>query len=87
MVAVGFPFAVELTYPLPEALSNGLMITSCLVLSSVVSIIASKVDGLVTVAIFIAFLMVGFFAAFGIDQKLNRMDLDEVKQSMFVEEG
>lgn len=85
LLPVGLDFAVEITYPLPEAISSGLMLTSCNVFGSMFSISGSILIGAydthmgteISMGIYLGFSVVATIIFFFVKQDLKRIAMQE----------
>jgi MFS family permease len=86
MLTVAFPFAVELTRPVPEGFSNGMLITLGLLWGSILAILATSVPNDYAFGIFA--LCSGFAIVFSslIKEDLRRLQNEEVMASAYVDE-
>jgi len=77
MTPVSFAFSVELTYPTPEAVSNGMMIMASKIYGAVFSVIggimASKVGPLYTIGLFSINNVFAMVVSFFIKEELRRL--------------
>ena len=86
LLPVGLDFAVEITYPMPEAISSGLMLTSCNIFGSIFSISGSVLIGAlpenhegtkISMISFTVFAMVASTIFFFVKQDLRRIAMQE----------
>lgn len=82
VIPVSYAFAVELTYPCPEAMSNGMMILPSQIFGAALGVLAGIIcempadpkDGpLYTLTLFIASAIVSFVCSFFIKEELRRL--------------
>jgi MFS family permease len=90
MSSVGQTFAVELAFPVPEALTNGMMMTFSMVFSTAIgtvcSIIASY-SAYYALGLWTVIAALALITSIFIDQDLRRLYLDDVKNSEYIEEN
>lgn len=84
MTPVSFAFSVELTYPTPEAVSNGMMILASKVYGTLISILAgllaSKVGPLYAVGLFTLNNLIAMICSFFIHEELRRLRPKQVEK-------
>jgi hypothetical protein len=89
IVSVGLAFSVELAFPVPEVITNGTMITFSLLWGTGLGIAGST---LATKSVYYPLLLwaitslLGLILSFFVDQDLRRLQLDDVKNSEYIEE-
>jgi len=89
MSAVCFPFAVETSFPVPEAISNGMMITLGLLWGFVQGILGSILQTrspYYPLAFWVCNALIAFICSFFVKDELRRLQMDEVKNSEYIEE-
>ena len=86
---VAYAFTVELTFPVPEALTNGMMVTLSLIWGTGVGLVQSKLQILspfYPLAIWIGSSAIAFVISFFIEEDLRRLQLDDVKKSEYIQD-
>lgn len=89
IVSVGLAFSVELAFPVPEVITNGTMITFSLLWGTGLGVLGST---LATYSVYYPLMLwvvsslLGFGLSFFVDQDLRRLQLDDVKNSEYIEE-
>eukprot|EP00347_Sterkiella_histriomuscorum_P019206 403342532 len=89
ITSISYSFAVELTYPIPETMTNGMMISISLIWGSAVGFLCqvlADIDGRVTLAFWALCSLVALILSFFIKQDLRRLDIDDVKNSEYIED-
>jgi hypothetical protein len=86
MMSVALPFGVELTWPVPEAYNNGLLMTLALFWGTILSFLVTSVSNLIAFSFFAVCALIGIICACFIENDLRRLNLEEVKQSAYEEE-
>jgi len=77
MTPIAFAYSVELTYPVPEAMSNGMMIFPSKIYGAVLGLIAgilASYSPLYSVGLFIANCLICLVCSFFIDEDLRRLN-------------
>lgn len=87
MLTVAFPFAVELTRPIPEGFSNGMLITLGLLWGSILAIVATSVPNDYAFGIFAVCSFLATIFSYFIKEDLRRQDNPEVMASAYLEES
>lgn len=86
---VAFAFTVELTFPVPEALTNGLMITCGLLWGTAEGLLQSSLQDhsrLYPLAIWCASAVIALILSFFVEEDLRRLQLDDVKNSEYIQD-
>lgn len=77
MSLISFSFSVELTYPTPDAVSNGMMVLASKIYGALLSVIggvlAKKADPLYAIGLFTVNNLIAFIASFFIVEELRRL--------------
>jgi len=87
--SVCFSFAGEVAYPVPEAQSIGMMIMFALIYGTGAGTLCSKLsesDTHYPLFFWTACCLLGFILAYFVEEDLRRMQLDDVKNSEYVDE-
>ena len=89
IASVGFTFAVELAFPVPESLTNGIMITFCSLYGTAAGFLCSMLAEHSTYYPMIFWsgsALLALLISFFIEQDLRRLKLEDVKTSEYIEE-
>lgn len=89
ITSVGFAFSVELAFPVPEALTNGMMITIGLLWGTGTGFLCSSLQErspLYALSFWTISSILSLIFSFFIKQDLRRLQLDDVKNSEYIEE-
>ncbi len=86
---VAFAFTVELTFPVPEALTNGLMVTFGLLWGTGEGLLQSTLQEksqLYPIAIWFVSPVIALILTFFVEEDLRRLQLDDVKNSEYIQD-
>lgn len=89
ITTVSFAFSVELAFPVPEAMTNGMMITISLLCGTGVGFLCTSLaeqSPLYALAFWSGSALLSLSISFFIEQDLRRLYLDDVKNSEYLEE-
>lgn len=89
ITSLSYSFAVELAFPVPETMTNGMMISVSLVWGTAmgfVSQILADVNPLFTLGLWSLSAVVSLILAIFIEEDLRRLQLDDVKHSEYIED-
>jgi hypothetical protein len=84
---VAFAFTVELTFPVPEALTNGIMITCGLLWGTAEGLLCSfmqETSPIYPIAFWSISALLAFILSFFVEEDLRRLQLDDVKNSEYI---
>jgi sugar phosphate permease len=87
--SVAFTFSVELAFPVPEALTNGMMITVSLIWGTAMGFLCSSLAEkapIYALTFWSASALCALGISFFIKEDLRRLQLDDVKNSEYIEE-
>ncbi len=90
VVTVCFSFAAELSYPVPESYSIGIMISFAQIFGFLMGLVLSTIasyNPLYGIAIWVGCALIASFFSFFVKQDLKRLENDDVKNSMYIEEA
>ncbi|CDW89422.1 major facilitator superfamily protein [Stylonychia lemnae] len=86
---ISYSFAVELTFPVPEVITNGMMISISLVWGVSLGILCqalADIDPRYTLAFWTLSSIIALILSCFLKQELRRLDLDDVKNSEYIED-
>jgi hypothetical protein len=86
---VAFAFTVELTFPVPEALTNGMMVTFGLLWGTGEGLLQSTLQTsspYYPLAIWVGTSAIAFVISFFVEEDLRRLQLDDVKNSEYIQD-
>ena len=86
---VAFAFTVELTFPVPEALTNGIMITCGLLWGTAEGLLCSALQQSspkYPLVFWVASTTVALGLTFFVEEDLRRLQLDDVKNSEYIQD-
>ena len=89
ITSVAYVFSVELAFPVPEALTNGMMITVGLIWSTSVGFMATTLmesNPVYALTLWSLMSLVSLITSFFVQEDLRRLKQDEVKNSEYLEE-
>lgn len=87
--SIAFTFSVELAFPVPEAITNGMMITISLIWGTGTGFLCSSLtqsNPMYALAFWTASAFLAFVISFFVQEDLRRLQLDDVKNSEYIEE-
>lgn len=90
ILSATYTFACELTFPVPEGQTVGMIITFGNLLGTGVGILASyllEFDTRYPMIFFIALCLLALIISFFIEEDLRRLNMDDVKNSEYIEES
>ena len=89
ITSVSFAFSCELAFPVPEALTNGMMITISLMWGTGTGILCTSLaerSPYYAMIFWSTSAILAFVISFFVEQDLRRLQLDDVKNSEYIEE-